>query len=251
MPEGQGSDPKEEPMEAQPTSVLVVGGSLVGLSAAVFLAWRGGPTVLVERHPGSSPHPRAIGYTPRTMELFCAVGLGRRIPQVPPGTRRRPRRVRVGSASRASPGSGSRRPPGRPRSRRSSRSSTRRAGAPRSPRTGSSRYFAKGRSSSAPTSGSRPSWSASSRTQMASRRGCAGATGTNTPCAPPTWSRRTATAARCARRWGSAAPGGHLRTGRSVLFCTPLEEYLRTGIRQFSIDQPGFDAFLTTYSDGR
>ena len=86
---------------------------------------------------------------------------------------------------------------------------------------------------------------------MASRRGCAGATGTNTPCAPPTWSRRTATAARCARRWGSAAPGGHLRTGRSVLFCTPLEEYLRTGIRQFSIDQPGFDAFLTTYGDGR
>jgi glycine/D-amino acid oxidase-like deaminating enzyme len=31
-------------MEAQPTSVLVVGGSLVGLSAAVFLAWRGVPT---------------------------------------------------------------------------------------------------------------------------------------------------------------------------------------------------------------
>lgn len=44
---------------------------------------------------------------------------------------------------------------------------------------------------------------------------------------------------------------GHLRTGRSVLFCAPLEEYLRTGIRQFSIDQPGFDAFLTTYGDGR
>ena len=76
MPEGQGSDPKEEPMEAQPTSVLVVGGSLVGLSAAVFLAWRGGPTVLVERHPGSSPHPRAIGYTLRTMALFRVVGLG-------------------------------------------------------------------------------------------------------------------------------------------------------------------------------
>jgi putative polyketide hydroxylase len=76
MPGGRGSGPEEEPMEAQPTSVLVVGGSLVGLSAAVFMAWRGGPTVLVERHPGSSPHPRAIGFTPRTIELFRAVGLG-------------------------------------------------------------------------------------------------------------------------------------------------------------------------------
>ena len=57
------------------TPVLIVGGSLVGLSAAVFLAWRGVPTVLVERHAGSSPHPRAIGYTTRTLELFRAVGI--------------------------------------------------------------------------------------------------------------------------------------------------------------------------------
>ncbi len=69
-------------MENDSTSVLVVGGSLVGLSAALFLAWRGVPTVLVERHPGSSPHPRAIGYTPRTLELLRAVGLGSRVPQV-------------------------------------------------------------------------------------------------------------------------------------------------------------------------
>src|SRR5580700_11709115 len=75
--------------------VLVVGGGLVGLSAAMFLAWRGVPTVLVERHAGSSPHPRAIGYTPRTMELYRAVGLGSRIPEAPPGFRLR--RVRVES----------------------------------------------------------------------------------------------------------------------------------------------------------
>ena len=55
--------------------VLIVGGSLVGLSAAMFLAWRGVPTILVEQHPGSSLHPRAIGYTLRTIELFRAVGL--------------------------------------------------------------------------------------------------------------------------------------------------------------------------------
>ena len=65
-------------------SVLVVGGGLVGLSAALFLAWQGVPVVLVERHPGSSPHPRAIGYTARTLELLRAVGLGPRIPMTPP-----------------------------------------------------------------------------------------------------------------------------------------------------------------------
>lgn len=31
---GRGSDPEEEPMEAQPTSVLVVGGSLAAKVAA-------------------------------------------------------------------------------------------------------------------------------------------------------------------------------------------------------------------------
>ena len=76
-------------METNSTSVLVVGGSLVGLSAAVFLGWRGVPTVVVETHTGSHPHPRAIGYTPRTMELFRTVGLGALIPQAPRGFRLR------------------------------------------------------------------------------------------------------------------------------------------------------------------
>ena len=44
---------------------------------------------------------------------------------------------------------------------------------------------------------------------------------------------------------------GHMRTVRSVLFRAPLEEYLAKGITQFSIDQPGLEAFLTTYGDGR
>src|SRR5262245_13551863 len=75
------------------TSVLVVGGSLVGLSTALFLAWQGVPTTLVERHAGSSPHPRAIGYTTRTLELLRAVGLGARIPEVPTSFRLRRARV--------------------------------------------------------------------------------------------------------------------------------------------------------------
>jgi putative polyketide hydroxylase len=57
------------------TAVLIVGGGLVGLSAALFLSWRGVSSVLVERHPSISIHPRAWGLYPRTLELFRPVGV--------------------------------------------------------------------------------------------------------------------------------------------------------------------------------
>src|SRR3954464_12979881 len=71
------------------TSVLVIGGSLVGLSAAMFLGLRGVPTVLVEAHVGSHRHPRAIGYTARTLELFRSAGIAAQIPEAPRGFRLR------------------------------------------------------------------------------------------------------------------------------------------------------------------
>ncbi|MFT3921823.1 MAG: FAD-dependent monooxygenase [Myxococcales bacterium] len=74
--------------------VLVVGGGPVGLSTAIFLTSQGVPVVLVEKHPGSAPHPRAVGWTPRTMELFASVGLGDQIPQAEVSASK-PRRVRV------------------------------------------------------------------------------------------------------------------------------------------------------------
>ncbi|MET9344288.1 FAD-dependent monooxygenase [Nonomuraea sp. NPDC003804] len=80
-------------MRTESTSVLVVGGGLVGLSATVFLSWRGVPAMVVERRTAGSPHPRAVGYTPRTLELLRAVGLGSRVPQVPAGSRLRRARV--------------------------------------------------------------------------------------------------------------------------------------------------------------
>jgi 2-polyprenyl-6-methoxyphenol hydroxylase-like FAD-dependent oxidoreductase len=70
-------------MQQQSTHVLVAGGSLVGSAAALFLASRGVPTILVERHAGSAPHPRAIGYTPRTLELLRSVGLASSVPEAP------------------------------------------------------------------------------------------------------------------------------------------------------------------------
>ncbi|KAJ3504376.1 hypothetical protein NM208_g16348 [Fusarium decemcellulare] len=63
------------------TSVIVVGGSLVGLSTSLFLAHFQVPVILLERHAGSSPHPRAIGYTARTLEIFRAMGIESRLPQ--------------------------------------------------------------------------------------------------------------------------------------------------------------------------
>lgn len=72
--------------------VLVVGGSLVGLSMAMFLAARGVRCVLVEKHEGSSLHPRAVGYTQRTLELFDTAGL-RDVPEAPPSFRLRRAKV--------------------------------------------------------------------------------------------------------------------------------------------------------------
>ena len=62
-------------MATERTSVLVVGGSLTGLSSAVFLAWHGVPVTLVERHPDLLMHPRLRGLSPRTVEAYRQVGL--------------------------------------------------------------------------------------------------------------------------------------------------------------------------------
>ena len=81
----------------QSASIIIVGGSLVGLSASLFLSWRGVQNLVVERHAGSSPHPRAMGFTETTLEHYRTVGIGHLIPQTPVGTRLR--RVTVESLS--------------------------------------------------------------------------------------------------------------------------------------------------------
>ncbi|HEY0754188.1 MAG TPA: FAD-dependent monooxygenase [Ktedonobacteraceae bacterium] len=65
-------------------SVLIVGGSLVGLSMALFLASHGVRPLLVERHAGISPHPRAFNFNMRTMEIFRAAGVEEAIRQAEP-----------------------------------------------------------------------------------------------------------------------------------------------------------------------
>jgi 2-polyprenyl-6-methoxyphenol hydroxylase-like FAD-dependent oxidoreductase len=57
--------------------VLIVGGSLVGLSSALLLAHHGIRSLTVEHHRGTAIHPRAAQMNPRTLEVLRSVGLER------------------------------------------------------------------------------------------------------------------------------------------------------------------------------
>jgi len=61
--------------EGDEIPVLIAGGGLVGLSAAMFLAQHGIASLAVERMTGVSPLPRAGHFHLRTIELFRAAGI--------------------------------------------------------------------------------------------------------------------------------------------------------------------------------
>jgi len=55
--------------------VLVVGGSLVGMTMGLLLAQRGVRVIVAEHHRGTAIHPRAAQITQRTMEILRSVGI--------------------------------------------------------------------------------------------------------------------------------------------------------------------------------
>ena len=55
--------------------VLIVGGSLVGLSTALFLRLHGISCLAVERHPSTAIHPRAGHFQLRTVEILRSAGV--------------------------------------------------------------------------------------------------------------------------------------------------------------------------------
>ncbi|HSP74276.1 MAG TPA: FAD-dependent monooxygenase, partial [Gaiellaceae bacterium] len=55
--------------------VLVVGGSLVGLSTSLVLGRHGVEHLVVERHPGTAIHPRAAYVFQRSVEAYRSVGI--------------------------------------------------------------------------------------------------------------------------------------------------------------------------------
>lgn len=235
-------------MRTETTSVLVVGGGLVGLSAAVFLAWRGVPVIAVERHPGSSAHPRAIGYTPRTMELYRAVGLGGSIPPAAVGVSIR--RVRATSLA----GEWFEEQPWTPPSAQ--------------PRTTPAVEY-----SPCPGAGIAQDRLEPLLRDKAVDLGADVRMSTELVSFTQDDDGVTATVRTDGEEYAVradylvAADGhrspvreslgirrtgrGHMSTVRSVLFRAPLEHYLDRGVGQFTIEQPGLSAFLTTYGDGR
>ena len=61
---------RAESVAGDDVPVLISGGSLVGLSTALFLGGHGIPSLVVERHPGTAIHPRAALFNQRTIELY-------------------------------------------------------------------------------------------------------------------------------------------------------------------------------------
>ncbi|MFC0597546.1 FAD-dependent monooxygenase [Streptomyces palmae] len=64
--------------------VLVVGGSLTGLSAALFLGMHAVPALVVERRGSILAHPRLRGLLPRAVELYRQAGLEEEITAIYP-----------------------------------------------------------------------------------------------------------------------------------------------------------------------
>lgn len=243
-------------MQSDPsTPVLIVGGGLAGLSAALFLAWRGVSVVLVEKHAGSSPHPRAIGFTTRTLELFRAIGISDRLPETPAG-HARPRRIRVESLA--------------------------------------GKWFSETDWNPGQTRGAERAGPAHPAEELSPCRGTAIAQDQLEPIlreraialgadvrmntelrafeqredgVVATLRQRGGREYRLRAQYLIAADGhaspvreslgvqrsGHglLQVVRSVLFRAELDQYLESGISQFQLQQPDLEGMLTTYRDGR
>ena len=68
-----------DPVAAVEVPVLVIGGSLVGLSTSMFLAQHGVDVLSVEKHHGTAIHPRAGYFQLRTIELMRIAGIEDRV----------------------------------------------------------------------------------------------------------------------------------------------------------------------------
>jgi putative polyketide hydroxylase len=61
------------------TTVLVIGGSLNGLTTALLLAHHGVPCIAVERHPDTTVQYKFRGMSPRSMEVYRSLGIEQEI----------------------------------------------------------------------------------------------------------------------------------------------------------------------------
>jgi putative polyketide hydroxylase len=66
-------------MRDEEVPVLIAGGSLVGMTAAMLLAGHGVRPLVVERHPGEAIHPRAAMILQRSMEILRGAGIEQQV----------------------------------------------------------------------------------------------------------------------------------------------------------------------------
>src|SRR5690606_2253615 len=72
---GPSAEAASKARESEEVPVLIVGGSLVGLTTAMLLASHGIRSLAVERHAGTAIHPRAGHFQIRTIEILRQMGL--------------------------------------------------------------------------------------------------------------------------------------------------------------------------------
>ena len=229
------------------TSVLVVGGSLVGSSMGAFLAKQGVDNIVVERHPGSALHPKATGFTPRTMEIFNTIDIAKDIPQAPSNFRLRRARVESLAGEWYEETEWT---PGEESKDKVTYSPFNGAAIAQDKLEPLILNKARELGSDVRMNTQLVSFEQNDEGVTAILRNreddqeyqvkadyLVAADGTHSPIR---------------EQLGIEREGqGYLRTMRSVLFNAPLDEYLESGVRQFDIDQEGLKAFLTSYGDGR
>jgi putative polyketide hydroxylase len=228
--------------------VLIVGGSLVGLSASLFLCRHHVPHLLIEKHHGSAAHPRAMGFTETTMEHYRACGIADRIPQVAASARLR--RVQVETLFSDWAGETDWTPG----------ESTDRSAA-LSPCTGAAIAQDKLepilRAAATEAGGEmKLGWELIALSQGDDKATARVRDRSNDQeeIITADWVIACDGADSTIREGlGITRSGvGHLRTVRSVLFnCPDADAALGRGAQQFEIRQPDFKAFLTTYGEGR
>ena len=229
-------------MKPTKTAVLVVGGSLVGLSTALFLSFHGVDVVLVEPHLASHPHPRAVGFTTRTLEILHLVGI--ELPPIPAGFSLRRARVESLEGKWFEEAGWTPKPQAK-----GEWSPFLGAGIPQDQLEPKLRDAARARGADIRLG-----------TELVRfEQDDDGVTAWLKEKSGREYTLRAAYMVACdgnrsavREALGISRKGpGALQSLRSVLFRAPLDHYLEKKVHQFEIDQPDLQAFLTTYNDGR
>src|SRR4051812_4194895 len=78
-PTSKGATMSTTPVDVRRHDVVVVGAGPAGLTSAITLARQGVNVLVVEKHRGISPFPKATGVSTRTMELLRSWGLEQQV----------------------------------------------------------------------------------------------------------------------------------------------------------------------------